>query len=587
MLQNRANMWPISGIHKQMVPGVRRNSLLRTTSIVSICAISAACWNGLSQPPSEHAAWVISSLARAKPTDPAGIPSSVTLYAARGEFEAFQILTRFSGGPQDAIQIIPPALDGPDGATIPSSSFSLYAAKYVEVTRASPTRPGSSNASLGAGWYPDGLIPMENSSGADLYQPLAPAKTPVETKIENFRAVWVDLYVPRSALPGIYHGQFTVISGPIVTPIPVVLHVWDFELPLRPSLKSSFLYWGERSKAADQLLLRHKLMPQKLFSCRIGRNGSACLGAEPDEREAIDRFGLNTTDVRFWSGADNRTCLMSPAPSVAAFRQAKESHASDLELYNYTADEIDGCPNLSDRLKEWARNMHAAGIRNLVTMVPRPELFDDGSGTGRTAVDTWVVLPFQHERNASSIQEAQQRGHEVWSYNALVQDSYSPKWLVDFAPINLRIQAGFLSQNFALAGLLYWRVDWWPGDPWNQVNNTGLMARNANYPGEGMLVYPGPPVGFAGVLPSMRLKQLREGVEDYEYVELLKRAGRGKFALDLVRKAAPDWRNWTRDERVLLDLRRELGQELDRLGRLERAASARAREQKPRVISNK
>ena len=108
------------------------------------------------------------------------------------------------------------------------------------------------------------------------------------------------------------------------------------------------------------------------------------------------------------------------------------------------------------------------------------------------------------------------KGDSVWSYNTLVQDAYSPKWLIDFDPVNFRIQPGFISQSLNLTGLLYWRVDKWPSDPWNNVNNAGTYS-SANYPGEGMLVYPGQQVGVKGVVASMRLKWLRDGVEDYDY----------------------------------------------------------------------
>ena len=114
----------------------------------------------------------------------------------------------------------------------------------------------------------------------------------------------------------------------------------------------------------------------------------------------------------------------------------------------------------------------------------------------------------------------------MWSYNALVQDSYSPKWLIDYDPIGYRLQAGFLSQSYGLTGLLYWRIDRWDGDPWMRVNNEGAF-NSSNYPGDGMLVYPGEPAGLPGsVVPSLRLKQLRDGEQDYEYVELLKHMGR-------------------------------------------------------------
>ena len=48
-----------------------------------------------------------------------------------------------------------------------------------------------------------------------------------------------------------------------------------------------------------------------------------------------------------------------------------------------------------------------------------------------------------------------------------------------------------------------------------------------------IIVYPGAAVGLSGqVMPSMRLKYLRDGVDDYDYVQLLKAQGQWE---DLVR----------------------------------------------------
>ncbi len=104
------------------------------------------------------------------------------------------------------------------------------------------------------------------------------------------------------------------------------------------------------------------------------------------------------------------------------------------------------------------------------------------------------------------------------------------------------MQPGFINESLGLNGLLYWRVDNWSSDPWNNV-----YGYAGGYPGEGMLVYPGAQVGLPGqVVPSMRLKYLRDGVDDYDYVELLKQAGQGDWALSVCRTIGPDWSNWTR-----------------------------------------
>src|SRR5439155_497619 len=105
---------------------------------------------------------------------------------------------------------------------------------------------------------------------------------------------------------------------------------------------------------------------------------------------------------------------------------------------------------------------------------------------------------------------------------------------------------GTIKQCLNLTGLFYWGIDRWTSDPWKNVNNRGMFGEG-NYPGEGVLVYPGQPAGVSGVVPSIRLKQLRDGIEDYEYVEILKKLGRGQWAVEMARSVAPDWANWRKD----------------------------------------
>jgi len=169
-----------------------------------------------------------------------------------------------------------------------------------------------------------------------------------------------------------------------------------------------------------------------------------------------------------------------------------------------------------------------------------------------------------YNNSKSRVGEVLKKGDDVWSYNTLVQDAYSPKWLIDFNPVDFRIQPGFISQSLNLTGLLYWRVDKWPSDPWNNVNNAGTFS-GANYPGEGMLVYPGQPVGINGVVASMRLKWLRDGVEDYDYVQILKNLGKENLAMEITRSVGADWTNWTRDPNAVEAARQKLGEAIEQI----------------------
>lgn len=255
---------------------------------------------------------------------------------------------------------------------------------------------------------------------------------------------------------------------------------------------------------------------------------------------------------------------MAPAPPVSSIRQLMRQYGPETELYVYAADEVTRCTALFPALKAWARNTHEAGALCLATVAPVAELQDDGRGAGRSAIDIWVLLPKMFGPFEGEIKKVLAKGDRVWSYNALVQDAYSPKWLIDFAPVNLRIHPGFLSQSLGLTGILYWSINNWTRDPWNDVES--YREGSQVFPGEGVLVYPGAPLGIAGVVPSMRLKWLRDGVEDFEYVALLKQAGRGEWALHLIRSVAGSWSDWTHEPVRIEAVRQQLGAELDRLG---------------------
>ena len=66
----------------------------------------------------------------------------------------------------------------------------------------------------------------------------------------------------------------------------------------------------------------------------------------------------------------------------------------------------------------------------------------------------------------------------------------------------------------------------------------------------------------SSVAPSMRLKWLRDGVEDYEYIELLKQAGAGPWALQVAADVGGSWNRWTRDPQHLETARSRLGEAL-------------------------
>ena len=107
-------------------------------------------------------------------------------------------------------------------------------------------------------------------------------------------------------------------------------------------------------------------------------------------------------------------------------------------------------------------------------------------------------------------------------------------------------------------------MDHWTNDPWNNIH-TYFEAPFGHFPGDGMFVYPGEKVGVNGVIPSIRLKALRKGVEDYEYIRILKDLGYADFALEVARSVGRGWKEWTRDADELEAARRTLGEKIHSL----------------------
>ncbi|BAY24253.1 hypothetical protein NIES2100_40470 [Calothrix sp. NIES-2100] len=499
--------------------------------------------------------WTVSSLARTKLDEKPGNNRSIVLYAARGEYESFQIGISSHKNNLSNVNISVSDLVSQNNQIISKSNITLYREHYIEVRNSSPTVIASTNLPSGKGWYADALIPFVNPETQKDIKGAELDAVPFNVKSGQNQVIWVDIFVPRTAKAGEYKAVFTVTSDRTETRGEISLKVWDFVLPLKPSLKSAFAFKEEKyNKQSIIELLKHKFMPV-LPSINM---------PIADERELIDKWGLTTLRLPFWSDATSKKCSIGSPPSVDEISKAVSQHQRELFLYVRYAHGLDKCPNLFSSVKKWSQAFHQVGIPVMMYVTPNPQLYDDGSGKGRSAVDIWIVQPKMYKRASERVSEVIAKGDQVWLDNPLMLDSYSPKLLLDFDPINFRIIHSFINQSLGFTGIFYWQIDLWTKNPWQDVE-AYIDRKNRKYPGEGILVYPGKQVGINSVVPSMRLKWMRDGVEDYEYIEMMKKVSGKDAALKITRKVASDWDNWTRNPQVLESVRQEMGNQIERL----------------------
>src|SRR6266446_5186751 len=382
--------------------------------------------------------WVAPSLVRVGPTDAPGTTSYINLSSARGETVDTQIIvTAFAGGLTN-VNLSASALTGPGGASIPASSVTLYREYYITVT-GTANYGGGGNPPLGSGTYPEPLIPFNDpETGSPLCGTAATLMACNATiSAGQNQPYWIDISVPRGATnspPGTYTSSISISAAQGNVTIPVTLTVWNFELPAQPSELSLWTLWppaaGNTIASLGKALMRNKVMGWY----DVAANASS----------DMTNFGLNRSglDGSYFIGIQCNGSYSS-IPSTSQINAAAANSPAGLGLDFYLADELNGCTSDYSALKTMGLNAHAANrsVKTMMTLnTPDPNLFNEGDG--RSAIDHWVLL--------DSVQQwpslPYTGGGDLWSYTSCNTGfANAPKGLVDYPPINERIQAGFLN----------------------------------------------------------------------------------------------------------------------------------------------
>jgi len=524
-----------------------------------------------------------------RPSDALPAATSASISAARNEYEGFQIAVRQPSTATAALRLNSYSwaqpLTGPQGATIPAANVRVFAEVMHGVTMAS----GPDGAT---GPWPDALIPdVDDIAGQKRnaftkWWSVAPGKNGL---------IYVEVHVPDDAPAGSYASTLGLSFSDGTTPaVPVTLTVWDFNLPSTSSLPSAFgmttdficramngTTWCNSSADSTsaavpwaRFLLDHRISTSVVQSGPPGLGGTCNLWANPPTCDwsawdgayaglldgtdpALHLKGAKLTTVKFqWASSYSDPAAMVQRRAWALHLRQKGWFD---RTFDYTCDEPPATCAWSDISKR-AAIVHGADpeFRTMVTTTLR----DAKANLPTYLADIDIIDPvlnFMNDKPGQANQGNQRASYAPWSDalpqqrrlwwyqscmshgcgNATSTDPYWAGWqadyVIDASGVKNRAME-WLSYLYRMQGELYY-------DTVGSLANAFTDQSGFGGTGDGNLLYPGTVANIGGTtgipVASLRLKLIRDGMEDYEYLRLVA-AGDPAFADGVARSLFPD-----------------------------------------------
>ncbi|ABF87404.1 hypothetical protein MXAN_2638 [Myxococcus xanthus DK 1622] len=495
---------------------------------------------------------VVSPLVKVRPGEAVKGRKEARLSLARGECEAVQVVLP---GRVERPAVESLTLKGP-GAALKAS---VWREAFIDVKT-------PSNGQGHKGPWPDALVPVD-APGHD-------SKLPT--------VFYVEVCAPEKQEPGTYRGQLLVKAGGAkFRPVPFTAEVQPFALPATSSLPNSF------GVSMYSIARGHGVAPESAESRKLLRDyGRALL----EHRVSAHGMSMTPPPVRFEKG---RAVLdwreydaeMAPfldgslLPSGARFtstdvRDSKQAKTDaektayyrafaehfrekgwPAQLFFYAKDEPK--PEDVPLVKAQSTRVRAAGKIPVLVTSPLDDALNGSADILTPTLNCFYPRPgpqtCRSVVEARALRKRLAGDTRVWWYQSCnshgcnggppadkaVDAAYSgwASYMVDHpAPLNRAM--GVLAFSSGVDGELYFDTVFaynTKKDPWKDVFEFGGN-------GDGTLFYPGTParVGPSGHQPilTLRLKHIRDGLEDYEYLRLLAELGDATFARTAARKLA-------------------------------------------------
>ena len=490
-------------------------------------------------------------------------PKGIALDLARNECESVQVQVTASDA--EALKNVTLELALFVGADKQRFDGEVTWERVGYILRERPFSPHPCAASAEEGWIPDPLLPPR----------------PFGVRAGATQGIWLTAHAGEGAKAGAYVGEMTVSAdGKPVGRLPVTLRVRDVNNPKTFGMQTAFCvmdgftkaqYPGrfeEMKRKTHDLMLSHRLNPDDisrteppliadlLRAREKGMNRFNILNLVPKPDQPAKWVCYSPPEV--YTPAFYEAFKARLAPYVAELR--KQGLEKSAYLYGFDERANDYYPAIDALWKKLK-----ADFPEIPVMTTAMMFRDMKGGASYPCQDTtdWFC-PLTSVYDPALAAKLRAQGRQVWWYVCCGPTyPYANFASVEYPFIEGRL-LGWMAYRYQSDGLLYWHVNLWPDAPPLKTGDTFLTAWHAEnswrMPGDGQLLYP----GEDGPMPSIRLANVRDGIEDYEWLALLERKTSRAAAEALAGELIRGMTDFERSPGALRKTRTQLAETLER-----------------------
>lgn len=509
---------------------------------------------------------------------PANAANHIDLLCARNEAEGAQIVLTPRQPLTDVYVEVEPLRHENGKAQIAAENIAWHFVGYLHVEKNSTATPPEELLRKAPADFPD---PFLEERSLDLTPPVSPP-----SQRENGggnQPIFVRVFVPKDAAPGVYRGGVHVIASEGSVRVPLRVEVLPFALPDQLPLyvtnwfnvgniarfhnvpEWSEDFWRTLRLYAKEMRRAHQnvvLTPLDLVKVWREEDGSLTFDyadfdrwVELFEKEGVvERIELSHLGGRTTGEWECKTFSLAPRPAtdrrsgqvfhieVEQFLPDLQRHLEERGWLPKTVLHIGDEPipvNVASWREQSARAHRAAPKLKRIDAIHVPP--SDVAGY----LEVLVPQLNYFEQWLPQFKEAQARGSELWFYIAWLPQGKFTNRLIDLACIKTRL-IHWINSLHGATGYLHWGLNFW-----TDFKDMGFA------PGDNWIIYP----GKRGPRSSLRWEAMRDGLEDFAYFHLLaqKSPERARELLRQVMRSATDY---DKDPQKLEQVRREVAKAL-------------------------